>query len=140
MPDPKTEPRTRPPAELFDVLWHLHQEAMRAGSYDAAYHLLAAALHCAERAESLALIGGVESIAAIHQEELDAVEPPEPHSTASAKARGTSPLFTSLRTAARAMAARIRADRVVDDHRARQSAGDTPAPPANPAQDEAPSA
>jgi hypothetical protein len=104
----------RPPAELFDVCWRLHLETMRAGHYDEAYHLLATALHCAERAGSLALISGVEGMAALHQEAIDALDPPATHSTAAAKERGSTPLFTNLRGTARAMGARVRSVQVVD--------------------------
>jgi hypothetical protein len=108
----------RSPVELFEVLWRLHLEAMRGGSYEAAYHILAAALHCAERAGSVTFVGSVKGIAGLHQEEIDALVPPNVHSTAAAQARGTIPVFTSLEATAQAMAVRMRADRALKSSRA----------------------
>jgi hypothetical protein len=101
----------RAPGEFFDVLWHLHIEAMRGAHWDIAYHLLAAALHCAELADNLALVTSVQGMAALHQEAIDALDPPSRYATSSAQVRGTSPLFTSLHDTARAIAGRLSAER-----------------------------
>jgi hypothetical protein len=127
MPSESEVAPARAPAELFDVLWRLHFELMRAGSVDAAYHTLAAALHCAEAIGSLGLIGGVENITTLHQEEVDALDPPHPRSTREAAARGTFALFTSLHATARAMRARMAATRAIEGHRRAQDDDAAPA-------------
>jgi len=111
-------PDGQPPrllGELFDVLWLLHLQVLRTGSYEAGYHVLAAALHCAEEVGSLGLVGEVERMAARHQLEMDALEPPHRLSTAEAQTRGTSPIFTRLSATARAMRVRLRAEQVRKD-------------------------
>jgi hypothetical protein len=122
LPNLADEKRGRPPGELFDVLWLLHLEALRAGQVEVAYHVLAAALHCAELMASVALMAHVESTAGLHQETIDARDPRDAYSTAAAQDRGTTPLFTSLQATARAMAGRTRVDRVVEAHRRRPEA------------------
>jgi hypothetical protein len=114
----------RPSGELFDVLWRLHLEAMQSASYEAAYHILAAALHCAELGGSVARVAEVERIAIVHQQELDARRPSHPLSTAGAATRGTNPLFTSLRGTARVMRVRLHADQVLQGQRASREAAD----------------
>jgi hypothetical protein len=115
MPTLPDDQPARPPSELFDVLWLLHLQIIRTGSYEGAYHVLAGALHCAELVGSLGLVGEVERIAAYHQQGIDAIDPSHPLSTAAAQTRGTGPIFASLSATARAMRARMRADLVLKD-------------------------
>jgi len=74
-----------------------------------AYHILSAALHCAEDLLDLELAATVRERAERQQTELDRTEPPHPLSTAGASRRGTHPLFTSLSRTAHAAYARIKA-------------------------------
>jgi hypothetical protein len=45
--------------DLYDRLMALNREAFAAGSYEVAYHALAAALHCAIDLEASQLLSGV---------------------------------------------------------------------------------
>jgi hypothetical protein len=74
-----------------------------------AYHVLSAALHCAEDLVDPEMAASVQVRAEQQQAELDQTEPPHPLSTVGASRRGTHPLFTSLGRTARAARARIKA-------------------------------
>ena len=61
----------RSPSEIYDVLFRLQQVCFEAGSLEASYHVLAAALHAAEDAGKTEGIQAVIAIAEHRQGELD---------------------------------------------------------------------
>ena len=101
-----TDIRTR---VLADQLLRINGTSYAAGHFQVAYHVLSAALHCAEDLLDLELAATVRERAERQQTELDRTEPPHPLSTAGASRRGTHPLFTSLSRTAHAAYARIKA-------------------------------
>jgi hypothetical protein len=94
---------------LADQLMRLNSSSYEAGRYEVAYHVLGAALHCAEELRDLEMATSVEARAAQQQAELDEALPPHPLSTLGASGRGTNPLFSSLARTAHAAASRIKA-------------------------------
>ncbi len=101
-----TDVRTR---VLADQLLRINGTSYAAGHFQVAYHVLSAALHCAEDLLDLELAAFVQERAERQQAELDRTEPPHPLSTVGASRRGTHPLFTSLSRTAHAAHARIKA-------------------------------
>ena len=79
------------------------------GRFQVAYHVLGAALHCAEELVDLEMALAVQRRAEQQQAELDQTDPPHSLSTVGARRRGTQPLFTSLGRTAQAAGARIKA-------------------------------
>jgi hypothetical protein len=103
----------RPGSELYEVLIGLQQACFDAGSVEAAYHTLAAALHAAEDA---GLTEGVEAVMAIAEQRQQALDSPEPApelSSGEADKRRTRPLFSTLVLLGRSTLARMRGDRAV---------------------------
>jgi hypothetical protein len=101
-----TDVRTR---VLADQLLRINGTSYAAGHFQVAYHVLSAALHCAEDLLDPELAASVQERAERQQAELDRTEPPHPLSTVGASRRGTHPLFTSLSRTAHAAHARIKA-------------------------------
>jgi hypothetical protein len=93
---------------LVDQLLRINAGTYEAGRYQVAYHILAAALHCAEELSDLELAMTVQRRAERQQAELDGAAPAHQLSTAAATGRGTSALFTSLGRTAHAAATRIK--------------------------------
>ena len=94
---------------LADQLLRINRASYDAGRYEVAYHVLGAALHCAEELVDLEMAVTVQQRAEQQQGELDQAQPPHPLSTKGAARRGTHPLFTSLGRTAQAASARIKA-------------------------------
>jgi hypothetical protein len=93
---------------LIEQLLRINAATYEAGRYEVAYHVLAAALHCAEELADLELVTAVQQRAERQQADLDEVSPAHQLSTRGATGRGTSPLFTSLGRTAHATAIRIK--------------------------------
>jgi hypothetical protein len=93
---------------LIEQLLRINATTYRAGLYQVAYHVLAAALHCADELADLDLATAVQQRAEQQQADLDDVAPVHLLSTKGASGRGTSPLFTSLGRTAHATASRIK--------------------------------
>ena len=94
---------------LADQLLRINRSSYAAGRFEVAYHVLSAALHCAEELIDLEMAVVVQRRAEQQQGELDQTEPPHALSTDGAARRGTHPLFTSLGRTAHAAGARIKA-------------------------------
>ena len=115
---------SKPPrsaSELYEVLIPLQQACFDAGSVEAAYHTLAAALHAAEDA---GLTEGVEAVIAIagqRQEALDSAKPAPELSSGEADKRRTRPLFSTLVLMGRSSLARMQGDRAVRQSEAGRS-------------------
>ena len=100
---------------LADQLMRINAASYAEGRFEVAYHVLGAALHCAEELKDLEMAVTVRQRAERQQAELDRTEPPHPLSTVGAARRGTHPLFASLERTAHAAGARIKAQ-LAQDH------------------------
>jgi hypothetical protein len=103
----------RPASELYEVLIRLQQACFDAGSVEAAYHTLAAALHAAEDADMTEGVEAVMAIAKQRQQALDSAEPAPELSSGEAGKRRTRPLFSTLVLIGRSILARMQGDRAV---------------------------
>lgn len=81
---------------LFEKLLKLDHDAFTTGHYSVAYHLLAAALHCAVDDNNLENLARVNTMAAEHLAWIDANAPEYEHSTLSAAARGHGSIYAML--------------------------------------------
>lgn len=88
------------------MLIRLQQACFEAGSVEASYHTLAAALHAAEDAGMAEGLEAVIAIAEQRQQVLDSAAPAPDLSSSEAGRRGTRPLFGSLVVIGRSMLAR----------------------------------
>jgi hypothetical protein len=113
-------PAPRSLSELYRILMDLQQECVDAGSFGAAYHVLAGALHCAEAAGDIDALVEVVALAKQRQEEIDGGAPPHALSSAEASRRGTTPLFASLAVTAQAVRIRLHAEEVRAEHETRR--------------------
>lgn len=107
---------SKPPraaSELYEVLIRLQQACFDAGSVEAAYHTLAAALHAAEDAGTTEGVEAVMAIAEQRQQALDSADPAPELSSGEASKRRTSPLFSTLVLIGRSILARMQGDRAV---------------------------
>src|SRR5262245_21468747 len=103
---------------LFTAIISLNSEAAKAREFEVAYHLLAAALHAAEKTNDEDGIEDVRRLATDQGAAVDAV-PDHPLASVNATRRGTMPLYETLLMMARAKLAQIKAQRVIDEGRSR---------------------
>jgi hypothetical protein len=99
--------------KLYRTLMQMHEETFDAGLLEVSYHLLAAALHAAEKVNDIERLGRLETLATQRQAEIDRTQPQHKVSSASANGRGNFALFTSLSAIASAARGRIAADQAV---------------------------
>ncbi|MGN6393388.1 MAG: hypothetical protein ACTHM9_14235 [Gemmatimonadales bacterium] len=109
----------RSPTELLQTLLDLHRECADAGLDEVAYHLLSAALHCAEASSGVEDVTRIIKLARAEQRRLDERSPTHLLSTRQAGLRGTTPLYMSLAATGEAMRTRIRAEAIRNDADAR---------------------
>ena len=95
-------------ADLAEELLAAYGQLCKSGNYDAAFHILMAVLHIADRGEDLALVDRVADMAAKQADAIDAIAPPHHLSTASAAGRGLTPVFRTLGAHAQSIRARRR--------------------------------
>ncbi len=81
---------------LYERLMRVNEEAFAAGLYNAAYHALAAALHCARELKDDAALRRVENRARQQLTWIDANAPGYEHSSESASSRGHKSIFEQL--------------------------------------------
>jgi hypothetical protein len=105
-------------ALLYDHLMELHGRLFAARRLEAAYHVLAAALHVAEELDDVERLSFIQRLAGNWQAEVDRALPVHPMSSGSAKRRGNAARFTTLALTAKAVTGRIHADRAVKRSRA----------------------
>ena len=86
--------------KLYDHLLELNRPAFAAGEYDVAYHILMAALHCAESLEDASAVERIERLALEQLESIDAQAPTYEHSSASAAQRGNVSIYRMAATQA----------------------------------------
>ncbi len=90
---------------LYERLLEINQEAFEAGLFDAAYHALTGALHCAEVITDTQLFLNISYIAKKQLEFIDSNYPKYRHSTQSAKDRSQlESIFSTLAKQAHAKA------------------------------------
>jgi hypothetical protein len=94
-------------------LFRLQQVCFDAGSLEASYHVLAAALHAAEDAGKIEGVEAVIAIAEQRQRVLDNTEPAATLSGDEAKKRGTLPLFATLARTGHSVLARLQSVQAV---------------------------
>jgi len=97
-------------AVMLRELLELNGKAAGDGEYEAAYHLLMAALHVVDHAKDL---GALERIAQLAREQGAAIErmqPPHPLSRSQAQLRGQTTVFDSLAAHIDAVRLRLQSD------------------------------
>src|ERR1700694_1316874 len=115
----------REPGELlYQHLMDLHGQAFGEARFEAAYHVLAAALHVAEELGSVEWLSNIRRMATERQEEIDRTLPDHLISSLSSLGRGNGARFTTLALTARAVIGRINADRALE--RSREARGPPP--------------
>src|SRR5690349_6676113 len=105
MPEDRSD---QPAAPLYERFLATTRDAIDAGLLEAAFHGLAAALHCAENLEDLALVQEIERLADQTQSQIDSEQPNHRIGSKSAAHRGQTALFRTLIVQAQSVAARIR--------------------------------
>jgi len=112
MPHPRPE-RPESAEELYQRIMDLHFQAFAAERFEAAHHVLAAALHVAEEMGSIERLSDIRRLSDERQAEIDRIQPVHVISTCSAASRGSIARFTSLAGTAKATSARINATRAL---------------------------
>ena len=96
---------------LYGKLMHLNAAAFEGGNYDAAYHILMAALHSTEGDREA--LEEVRRLSLKQLATIDADHPEYDHSSASARKRGHMSVYEMLSEQARAMSAIARSAQLV---------------------------
>ena len=117
---PLIEDPDEPAALLYDHLMELHRQLFATERYEAAYHVLAAALHVAQEVEDIERLGNIERLARSRQADVDAALPVHPMASVSARRRGNPAMYQTLALTAKSAGGRVRADRA---RRGRRAAG-----------------
>ncbi len=81
---------------LYDRLMAANEDAFAAGLYNAAYHALAAALHCARQLQDDESLARVKDTASTQLHWIDENAPDYEHSSRSAEVRGHDSVFYML--------------------------------------------
>jgi hypothetical protein len=81
---------------FFERIMALHHETFQDAHYSAAYHILAAALHCADDSHDSRQLALVGTIATEQLAWIDANAPAYEHSTQSAARRGHASIYAML--------------------------------------------
>ncbi len=82
--------------DLYDRLMAVNQDAFAAGLYNAAYHALAGALHCARQLQDDDGLARVKDAATTQLHWIDQNAPDYEHSSQSAQVRGHDSVFYLL--------------------------------------------
>jgi hypothetical protein len=96
--------------DLFEQIVRISRKAFAEERYDVSYHLLSAALHCAQDEKSVERLHLVERLARESLEWIDEFAPDHEHSSRSSKRRKTYNIFDSLTKQAGTAATAIRDD------------------------------
>jgi len=97
-------------AAMLDELLELNHRAAEEGEFEAAYHVLMAALHCADHARDL---GALDEIARRGREQgqaLERIKPPHALSRSHAQLRGQTAVFDSFAAHVDAVRLRLQSD------------------------------
>jgi hypothetical protein len=82
--------------ELYDQLMQINEQAFEEGNYEAAYHALAAALHCAIPLREAALLKELEARAGEQRDWIDTQAADHALSAQSAAVHGHRSIYASL--------------------------------------------
>src|SRR5438094_323903 len=104
-----------PATDAYGQFLALNAALATAGHYEAAYHALMAALHCAEDAEHAARLAEVAALARSQQAGVDALSPP--HRLSAHRAHGTRGVFEVAAVTSEAVAKRLENKRRIDELR-----------------------
>jgi hypothetical protein len=107
---------------MFEQIIELNARAAAQGDYEAAYHLLMAALHCADHARDQQALELLTKLACEQGAAVEAIEPAHHPSRSHAKARGQTALYESLLTHIDAVRLRIDSARQLEKQHRRASA------------------
>jgi hypothetical protein len=110
--------------QAYDQLLELARNMSAAGHYEVTYHILMAALHCAEDAGDAARLHEVAQLCRQHRKTIDAIQPPHRLSTHSAHARQS--IFEAGAIMAVAEIKRLESQHLLSDLRARMGRVNTP--------------
>ena len=102
---------------MFDELLELNARAAKSGSYEAAYHLLMAALHWVEHEGNESLLASLVAIAKKQGNEIEALVPTHHLSRRQAEARGQTAVFDSFLAHVDAVRLRMDSERQRRKHR-----------------------
>jgi hypothetical protein len=83
---------------MFEQIIALNARAAAQGDYEAAYHLLMAALHCADRAHDRQALEQLTQLTLAQGAEVEAIQPPHHLARKQAEARGQTAVYDSLIT------------------------------------------
>ena len=109
-------------ADLFEQTTRLSRKAFAEERYDVSYHLLAAALHCAQDEKNIERLHLVERLAGESLEWIDQFARNYEHSSRSSEERGAPNIFLSLGRQASIAATVIKADTRLADIKAQLAA------------------
>ena len=96
---------------MFDELIELNARAAADGNYEAAYHLLMAALHCVEHDGDAALLARLVAIAKKQGADIEALKPAHHLCRQHAQVRGQTAVFDSFLAHVEAVRLRMESDR-----------------------------
>ncbi len=82
--------------QMYDQLMDINKQAFEQGHYEVAYHILAAALHCALLLNEQAVLIALEQRAREQRDWIDSSVSQHPLSTQSASLHGHASVYTSL--------------------------------------------
>jgi hypothetical protein len=82
--------------DFYLRLIEMNRQAFTDGEHDVAYHLLSAALHCAQRLEEIPYLRQIEQTADEQLKWIDETDSGYQHSTQSARGRGQTSVYRSL--------------------------------------------
>ena len=100
----------------LDAILELGREAAAAGEFEAAYHLLMAAVHLADHRRDTAALERLTRLAREQGALVEAVSPPHRLSRSYAAARGHTALFDTLMTHIKSVELRLEAERQRRQH------------------------
>ena len=104
---------------MFEQIIQLNERAAAQGDYEAGFHLLMAALHCADRARDRQAIERLTKLARDQGAEVEAIDPPHHLSRKHAEARGQTAVYESLLTHIDAVRLRLESARQLEKHHPR---------------------
>lgn len=115
-------------SDVYQRLMRINQETFADGHFNVAYHVLAAALHCAQSLNDIQGLVEVEWVANQQMEWIDAHHPEYEHSTQSSSGRGNTNIYHNLARQARALVPIIQSEARQQDLKSSQEGETDPHP------------
>jgi hypothetical protein len=103
---------------MLDEILALNRRAAASGDFETAYHLLMAALHCAERTIQEPALASISAVAKEQAAAVEAIRPPHQLSRQQAATRGQTSVFDSLQAHIEAVRLRMQSERQLRARRA----------------------